>query len=248
MGKKKKKAQKKGKIQVKPEQDTEVAGYSLGNALQSAKKTETTLQTLLKGVSEGDGFVYPKKETHRIKPQLSHESKRIIAETYVLEDVPITEQLLVKKGARTPIMMKDKPTQPPITSTKVEPSFIKKENIYERLTEFFEGLLNGYTERYNRWENSISGILGIIRKMRKITKKNTEDLVESIKNLYEKIQINLEQFKIKRKEVEKVAGVDIESMSNEFKRVLGMLELQIKEYQLKKVVDDYIHEQKQITY
>jgi len=246
MGKKKKKAQKKGKIQEIPEQDIEDAGYSLGNSLQSAKKTETTLQTLLKGVSEGDGFVYPKKETQRIKPQLSHESKRRIAETYVLEDVPISEQLLFKTGARTPITMKDELTRPPIPSTKAEPSFIKKENIYERLTEFFEDLLNGYTDRYNRWENSISGILGILRKMRKITKKNTEDLVESIKNLYEKIQINLEQFKVKRKEVEKVAGVDIESMSNEFKRVLGMLELQIKEYQLKKVVDDYIHEQKQL--
>jgi hypothetical protein len=244
MGKKKKKAQKKIKVQEKPQQEIEAP--LLGDALQSAKKTETTLQTLLKGVSEGDGFGYQKKETQMIKPQLSHESKRRIAETYVLEDVPITEQQLVKKGARTPIMMEDKPTQPPITSTKAEPSFIKKENIYERLAEFFEDLLNGYTERYNRWENSISGILGILRKIRKITKKNTEDLVESIKNLYEKIQLNLEQFKVKRKEVEKVAGVDIESMSYEFRRVLGMLELQIKEYQLKKVVDDYMHAQKQL--
>jgi hypothetical protein len=244
LAKKKKKTQKKVKVQVKSEQ--EIAAPSLGDALQSAKKTETTLQTLLKGVSEGDGFIYPKKESQRIKPQLSHESKKRIAETYVLEDVPITEQQLIKKTTRTPITMKDIPTQSSTTSTKAEPSFIKKENIYERLSEFFEDILNSYTERYNRWENSISGILGILRKMRKITKKNTEDLVDSIKNLYEKIQIHLDQFKVKRKEVEKVAGVDIESMSNEFRRVLGMLALQIKEYQLKKVVDDYIHAQKQL--
>lgn len=235
---KKKKKEKKEKVEEKSKQEVEVPDYSLGDALQSAKKTETTLQTLLKGVSEGDGFGYLKKEKQRISPQLSHESKKIIAETYVLEDVPITEQVLAKKGK-----IKDLSTE---SSTKAKPSFIKKENIYERLSEFFEDLLNGYTDRYNRWENSISGILGILRKMRKITKKNTEDLVESIKNLYEKIQVDLEQFKVKRKEVEKVANVDIESMSNEFKRVLGMLELQIKEYQLKKVVDDYIHEQKQI--
>jgi hypothetical protein len=241
MVKKKKKAQKKEKVQEKPKQEAEIPDSSLGDAFQSAKKTETTLQTLLKGVSEGDGFTYPKKEKQRISPQLSHESRKIIAETYVLEDVPITEQILAKKGKT-----KDLPTEPSTLSTKAEPSFIKKENIYERLSEFFEDLLNGYTDRYNRWENSISGILGILRKMRKITKKNTEDLVESIQNLYEKIQVNLEQFKIKRQEVEKVADVDIESMSNEFKRVLGTLELQIKEYQLKRVVDDYIHEKKQI--
>ena len=78
--------------------------------------------------------------------------------------------------------------------------------------------------------------------MRKITKKNTEDLTSSINNLYQKIQAELEIFKIKRGEVEKVAEVDMESMSGEFKRVLGLLELQVKEYQLKRETDDLIHE------
>ena len=53
----------------------------------------------------------------------------------------------------------------------------------------------------------------------------------------------MEQFKVKREEVEKIAGVDIESMSSEFKMVLGLLELQVKEYQLKKLSDEYIHQQ-----
>ena len=78
--------------------------------------------------------------------------------------------------------------------------------------------------------------------MRKITKKNTEDLVGSINNIFEKIQIDLEQFKIKRMEIEKISEVDIKSMSGEFKRVLGLLELQIKEYQLKKETDNFIRE------
>ncbi|MFX1377015.1 MAG: hypothetical protein ACFFA0_14515 [Promethearchaeota archaeon] len=121
---------------------------------------------------------------------------------------------------------------------------IKKENIYFKLTEFFEELLKGYNQRYERWENSISNILAILRKMRKITKKNTDDLVISINNLYKKIQAELELFKVKRDEVEKIAEVDIESMSGKFKRVLGLLELQIKEYQLKRVTDDLVHEMK----
>ena len=33
-------------------------------------------------------------------------------------------------------------------------------------------------------------------------------------------------------------------MSGKFKRVLGLLELQIKEYQLKRVTDDFVHELK----
>ena len=80
-----------------------------------------------------------------------------------------------------------------------------------------------------------------MRKMRKITKKNTEDLVASINNIFNKIQRELELFKVKRNEVERVAEVDIESMSGEFKRVLGLLELQVKEYQLKRVTDELIH-------
>ncbi len=94
---------------------------------------------------------------------------------------------------------------------------------------------------------SISNILAILRKMRKITKKNTDDLVLSINNVFDKIQADLEQFKIKRDETEKIAEVDIESMSSEFKRVLGMLELQIKEYQLKRVTDEYIHNLKSFS-
>ena len=126
----------------------------------------------------------------------------------------------------------------PIQDTSV----VKEDSIYFKLSEFFENLLKGYNERYERWENSISNILSILRKMRKITKKNTEDLTSSINNLYQKIQAELEIFKIKRGEVEKVAEVDIESMSGEFKRVLGLLELQVKGYQLKRETDDLIHE------
>ena len=128
-----------------------------------------------------------------------------------------------------------------VPETVKEPSFSQKDNIYVKIGDFFEDVYQGYTTRYDRWENSVSSILTILRKMRKITKKNTEDLVGSINNMHVKIQDSLEQFKIKRQEVEKIAGIDVESMSSEFKKVLGLLELQVKEYQLKKLTDEYIH-------
>ena len=208
----------------------------------------------------------------KITPQLSHESKSKTAAAYALEDVPLAQRKPSQKREERakPSVSHEKPktvTRPKIqveASTvpipgeeealevkkelaptppekKTQPS-IKKDNIYAKLTVFFENLLKSYNERYERWENSISNILAILRKMRKITKKNTDDLVVSITNQYKKIQADLELFKIKRDEVEKVAEVDIESMSGKFKRVLGLLELQIKEYQLKRVTDDLIHE------
>lgn len=261
---KKKKKEKRKKLQDSDEVVAQMSEYSLDTALHSAKTTETTLQTLLKGVSEGQGFIKSQKEGDvKITPQLSHESRSKIAEAYVLEDIPLVQRAKDEKKARTklvpdvsektvPIPPKvqselTQPSQiqsPAILSTKQEPSFIKKENIYLKLTEFFEGLLLSYNENYDRWEMSISNILGILRKMRKITKKNTEDLESNIAAIFEKIQANLEQFKVKRNEIERVAEVDIESMSLEFKRVLGLLELQVKEYQLKRVTDEFIHELK----
>lgn len=285
MGKKKKKSQKKKKTEKETEKSSESLGISLGDALLSAKNTETTLQTLLKGVSE-QGFVHPKnEEDKKITPHLSHDSRSKIAEDYIKEDVPITQRAHEKKKTRTlktsskkarpppsspltqklpvetklskpQVSQKTSKTLPPTESqpiqkteeiapsptTKKKPSLVKKENIYSKLTEFFGGLLKSYNERYDRWENSISDILAILRKMRKITKKNTEDLVGSINNIFKKIQVDLGQFKIKRKEIEKISEVDIESMSGEFKRVLGLLELQIKEYQLKRVTDNFIRE------
>jgi len=271
---KKKKKEKKKKIQEIKEDNDQIPEYSLDSALHSAKTTETTLQTLLKGVSEGQGFIHPKKENDvKITPQLTHESRGKIAEAYVMEDIPLAQrarekerpevleqksqikaatppspQSLPESAAKTLTKKEEVPPPKeesvPIPSTKKEPSFIKKESIYLKLTEFFEGLLTSYSESYDRWEMSISSILGILRKMRKITKKNTDDLTNSISNIFKKIEADLEQFKVKRDEIEKVAEVDIESMSGEFKRVLGLLELQVKEYQLKRVTDEFIHDLK----
>ncbi|MFX1574186.1 MAG: hypothetical protein ACFFB0_15690 [Promethearchaeota archaeon] len=283
--KKKKEKTQKRKKEEEPKEEVvseikEVQEYSLNGALHSVKKTETTLQTLLKGVSEEQRFVRPSEEEEKVLPHLSHESRSKIAEEFILEDVPLSERVSVKdrekpskelkRKEKTKVPPKKKeevaskahpdarpvvpppqeieeissPAQitPPVSVEK--PSFLKdkQENIYAKLTQFFEELLKGYNKRYERWENSISNILAILRKMRKITKKNTEDLVVSINNLYKKIQADLELFKVKRDEVERIAEVDIESMSSEFKRVLGLLELQIKEYQLKRETDNLIHQ------
>lgn len=244
MGKKK----KKDKIK---EEDT-VSSYTLNTALKSSKKTETALQDLLKAFSEDTGYVAPKEEAKKIEPQLSYEAKKKIAEDYMMEGVPLSERGQIKE--RIIVTEKEEAVKVPVESVKIEKEVVssleeptkssisKKDNVYFKLSQFFEGIFQGYNERYEMWENSVSAILAILRKMRKITKKNTEDLVSSINKLHEKIQFNLEQFKIKRDEVEKLTDVDIESMSSEFKKVLGLLELQIKEYQLKRLADEYVHQ------
>jgi len=242
---------KKKKKDKKKEKD-EISNYTLDTALKSSKKTESTLQGLLKAFSEDTGYVAPKEEEKKIEPQLSYETKKKIAEDYMMEEIPLSEREQTKERTPLTAIAEEKRKVIPIQQkeeapeTVKKPSVSKKDDIYLDLAQFFEKVFQGYGDRYGMWENSVSSILAILRKMRKITKKNTEDLVNTINTLHEKIQFNLGQFKIKRDEVEKLTDVDIESMSSEFKKVLGLLELQIKEYQLKRLADDYVHQQKPI--
>lgn len=240
-------AKKKKKVKEKPK--SKVPLDTLDNVLKLSKKTESTLHSMLKGGTEEKVFISSKEEDPKIAPQLSYETKKQIAENYILEEVPLTKRDAIKK--REPISttpekgeIAEEETTIKAPSTIQTPSFSKKGEIYVKLVDFFEGVFDSYVERYNQWENSISSILSILRKMRKITKKNAEELVSSIGNTYDKIQYNLEHFKLKRDIVEKIADIDVESMSSEFKKVLGLLELQVKEYQLKKLSDEYIHQQK----
>jgi hypothetical protein len=233
-----------------------VESYSLDDALKGSKKTETDLQGLLKGFSEQKGIIEASKPEEKIKPQLSYESKKRIAEAYVLEDIPIARRESGKQSSdeqakeeeNIASKIQEAPTPRSKTPSIIEkPSFSKDENIYLKLADFFEELFQGYNIRYERWENSVSSILAILRKMRKITKKNTEDLVASINNMHNTIKDSLEQFKLKREDIEKVTGVDIQSMSIEFKKVLGLLEAQVKEYQLKRITDEFIHQQRLLS-
>ena len=77
--------------------------------------------------------------------------------------------------------------------------------------------------------------------MRKVTKKNSEELVLSINNSFKRVEAGLDEFKIKRVEVKRISEVDLTNLSGQFKKVLGLLELQVKEYQLKLIADEYIH-------
>ncbi|MHA1508868.1 MAG: hypothetical protein ACTSO6_09220 [Promethearchaeota archaeon] len=238
-------AKKKKKDKEKSNAESPIP--NLDNVLKSSKKTESTLHGLLKVVTEEKSFISPSEKEEKIAPQLSYETKKQIAEDYATEQIPLSERAPLKK--RIPIkdnseaVKSSENADAQTSSTTKTPSFSKKENIFEKLTFFFEDVFEGYVDRYNQWENSISSILSILRKMRKITKKNTEELVTSVSGLYEKIHYNLDQFKLKRDEVEKITDVDVESMSSEFKKVLGLLELQVKEYQFKKLSDEFVHQQ-----
>ncbi|MGV9200348.1 MAG: hypothetical protein ACOC4M_16195 [Promethearchaeia archaeon] len=231
----------------------------LERALKSAKKTTSTLKGILKKESE-EGQFYKresKKKAEMDTPHLSYDSTEKTTEMqenyeYKTEETAAEEietldvepsqseqptpapQDQAEESAQQEAQIPSgtPPTQQPTGSTKLE--------LYQNLTTFFEDYLKSYKKRYERWENSISNILSILRKMRKITKKNTEELEETINNLYDKVLRGIDQFKVKRREVERLADVNMDEMGGEFKRVLGLLSLQIKEYKMKRMTDELL--------
>jgi len=228
----------------------EVNGPNIDHAVESAKKTESALQGLLQRVSEGKGYFRRKDKEEELIPQLNYETRVSIAEQYATED-DLLANAAERQRIRDEKAKKYASLMAKIAEKKAEIQEVEvpeaKTEIYIKLSRFFENLINSKIMIHISWENSISNLLSILRKMRKITKKNTEDLTLSIKNIFEKTQKGLKEFKIKRDEIEKVAGVNIENMSMEFKKVLGLLELEIKEYQLKRFTDELMHYRKLLT-
>ncbi len=240
---------KKKKEKKKKEKKTP----SLEEALKSTEKTGDDLHSLLGSLSTGKGTYQRKdKDDNKIEPHLSYDKLKAkeIAEEYALEETPLAQRERIKERKK---LVKEEPiengkiiqnnTQVSESAQlrDVEKEKTKESDLYDKLCGFFTQTFEGYGERYSRWENSISTLLSILRKMRKITKKNTEELVLEISQSYGRIQENLEQFKIKRDEIEGIAEVNIQDMSSEFKKVLGLLELQVKEYQLKRISDELFH-------
>ncbi|MFO8019792.1 MAG: hypothetical protein R6U96_14300 [Promethearchaeia archaeon] len=229
----------------------------LERALKSAKKTKTALKGILEKESEeGQFYKRDTKQEEEVKtPHLYYESKE--EDTEMQEDyqyeakeesVPVEGELSTIKEKPSFVKEEEKSPAPTVEETQIPSSPPPTEQSYEsgrlelyrNLTTFFENYLKSYKNRYERWENSISNILSILRKMRKITKKNTEELVETINNLYDKILKGIDQFKVKRREVERIADVNLDEMGAEFKKVLGLLSLQIKEYQMKRMTDELL--------
>lgn len=166
-------------------------------------------------------------------PQLKSEAIPAKAETpeQIQTDLSDMAQALADFEA---MEMEDMPVAIEAPVEIEEPQYM----LYERLGVFFDELMVCFSQRYQMWENSTGLILTILRKMRKITKKNTEQLINCISQGHIDIKDGLTDFELKRKEVENLTGLNFTNISKDFRKILGLLELQVQEYTLKKTVTE----------
>lgn len=218
MAKKKTKKEKSEKSEdfIRSESKHKGLGF-LEEALKKSKDSRKTLEGFMLSKAESKDVPTDESENIEITPHLTSETSRGSSEDSHVK-IEVLGELKDVKGIIQP----------------------EKEEIYvyQNLGEFFNQLFQSLGNRYTRWEDSIGVILAILRKMRKITKKNTEQLINTIENLHLKTKKGLKDFEIKRDEIEKISDMNSKNISKNFKKILGLLELQIQEYQLKKEVSE----------
>ncbi len=224
MAKKKIKKEKSEKEEDLSEPEAKQDGLSfLETALKKSKDSKKTLEEFMLGKAESKMEETANEEYDNIEitPQLTSETS---------QDKKTTSE---ESGIKIEVLEDFKEIEDLSTTPHRE-----ELNLYENMSGFFDELFSSFNDRYTRWENSTGMILSILRKMRKITKKNTEQLINSIENLLAKTQKGLTDFEIKRNEIEKISNTNFTNISKDFKKILGLLELQIQEYQLKKEVSE----------
>ncbi len=224
MAKKKIKKEKSEKEEDLSEPEAKQNGLSfLETALKKSKDSKKTLEEFMLGKAESKMEETANEEYDNIEitPQLTSETSQ--------DKKTISEE----SGIKIEVLEDFKEIEDLSTTPHRE-----ELNLYENMGGFFDELFSSFNDRYTRWENSTGMILSILRKMRKITKKNTEQLINSIENLLAKTQKGLTDFEIKRNEIEKISNTNYTNISKDFKKILGLLELQIQEYQLKKEVSE----------
>lgn len=103
---------------------------------------------------------------------------------------------------------------------------------------FFKQLGRANAQRFELWESTLSTILKILRKMQQNQQQNTELLIQAIERLHMKIKKGLQEFLVKRDEVERFSDTDFKQMAKSLKKTLELLNFQIREFKMQQTVSE----------
>jgi hypothetical protein len=113
-----------------------------------------------------------------------------------------------------------------------------QDSFMKDLAIFFYQLQRANAVRYNMWEETIVNVLRILKKIELNVERNTEKMLITINQLHQRIIDGLEDFKRKRDEVVRYADVDFIQVTKNMRRTLQLLEMQIKEFRLRQMINE----------
>lgn len=106
-----------------------------------------------------------------------------------------------------------------------------------RFRNLFIQLGRAYENRYALWESTFVSIMKNLRKMRKYNETQSQILIDTIQELEIQIKNGLKDFQIRRDEMERFSDIDYKTIALNFKKALELLNLQIREIQLRQEID-----------
>jgi len=229
------------------EKDTDEKKTSMEKTLESSKEMGTELQNLIGALSQGKGSYYQKRREEAAKKKAQKEEEKKKAQKPEPSEPETSEPEAPKLSPDTEQSKKiaeDYVKESTSKSVKSKPSFMEEgegaeeKTIYKKLEEFITKFFEGNQKKYDEWESSVNSFVSVLRKMRKITKNNTKQLLNSIEKIEEDYKSRLEQFELKRDGVENIADIEMDEMAEKFNKVMGLMSIQLKDYELKRLVED----------
>ncbi|TFF98231.1 MAG: hypothetical protein EU547_02095 [Promethearchaeota archaeon] len=227
---------------------------SLEKSLQSSKAMGNELQNLIGALSQGKGAYRRKKKEEPIKKKVEKKEEQLPSKAGESTQKPPEPEIpepkapqLSPDSVQSKKIAEDYVKESTLKSVKEKPSFMDKEEakegieektIYKKLEEFIIEFFEGNKRKYNEWESSVNSFVSVLRKMRKITKNNTKQLLDSIGKIETEYNARLKQFKLKRNEIEELAEVEMDQMAKLFNKVMGLMSIQLKDYELKRLTED----------
>jgi hypothetical protein len=157
------------------------------------------------------------------------------------EDVNVVDSPSFLEGDTTPTTESKliPETKPPVHKIENK-QYTSKGDLYGDIGVFLTELTDSYAQRYDSWEESTNSVLAVLRKLQMITLDNSQQLVSTIEDLQEQINVGLERFKVKRDYVETYSETNHTEVAQMLKKTLDLLALQIKEFKLKSLLNQLI--------
>ena len=111
-------------------------------------------------------------------------------------------------------------------------------NFFKDMGTFFNQLGETYEARYSLWEKSDLTIMSILRELRRVNEENSDKFVEIINELNTKLSNGLNEFLIKRNELERYSDTNYKEIAKKFQKTLDLLNFQIREFRLHQMVNE----------
>lgn len=111
-------------------------------------------------------------------------------------------------------------------------------NVWKDTEIFFKQLERSFKGRYDFWGSSYNQIRLTLQKISDYNEQNAQKLIKVLEEMEKKLKAGLKDFVKKRNEIERFSDIDYKLMTKNFKNLLELLSLQVREAKLQQNINE----------